>query len=107
MKRPAASRARADVSGGNAADLRRLNLERLLAVVMDHPATFTRAELIEATGLSAPTVGSLVMDLIRGGVVKDLGTGPSRGGRRPSFMECGYRRITAASGRGTACGAVA
>jgi len=91
MKRPAASRARADVSGGNAADLRRLNLERLLGVVMDHPATFTRAELIEATGLSAPTVGSLVMDLIRGGVVKDLGTGPSRGGRRPSFMEFNAR----------------
>lgn len=89
--RPVASRAKADVSGGNAADLRRLNLERLLAVVMDHPETFTRAELIEATGLSAPTVGSLVMDLIRGGVVKDLGAGPSRGGRRPSFMEFNAR----------------
>jgi predicted NBD/HSP70 family sugar kinase len=89
--RPVASRAKADVGGGNAADLRRLNLERLLAVVMDQPATFTRAELIEATGLSAPTVGSLVMDLIRSGVVKDMGTGPSRGGRRPSFMEFNAR----------------
>ena len=89
--RPVASRAKADVGGGNAADLRRLNLERLLAVVMDQPASFTRAELIEATGLSAPTVGSLVMDLIRSGVVKDLGTGPSRGGRRPSFMEFNAR----------------
>ena len=89
--RPASSRAKVDVSGGNAADLRRLNLERLLAVVMDHPATFTRAELIEATGLSAPTVGSLVSDLIRSGVVRDLGAGPSRGGRRPSFMEFNAR----------------
>jgi predicted NBD/HSP70 family sugar kinase len=79
------------VGGGNAADLRRLNLERLLAVVMDHPATFTRAELIDATGLSAPTVGSLVGDLIRSGVVRDLGAGPSRGGRRPSFMEFNAR----------------
>src|SRR5688572_16200390 len=58
---------------------------------MDHPATFTRAELIEATGLSAPTVGSLVGDLIRSGVVRDLGAGPSRGGRRPSFMEFNAR----------------
>jgi predicted NBD/HSP70 family sugar kinase len=89
--RPASSRAKSDVGGGNAADLRRLNLERLLGVVMDHPATFTRAELIEATGLSAPTVGSLVMDLIRSGVVKDLGAGPSRGGRRPSIMEFNAR----------------
>jgi predicted NBD/HSP70 family sugar kinase len=31
-------------------------------------------------------VGSLVSDLIRTGIVKDLGVGPSRGGRRPSFM---------------------
>ena len=58
---------------------------------MDRPETFTRAELIDATGLSAPTVGSLVSDLIRIGVVKDLGAGPSRGGRRPSFMEFNAR----------------
>ncbi len=54
---------------------------------MDHPRPFTRAELIEATGFSAPTVGSLVAHLIRRGLVRDLGAGPSRGGRRPSFME--------------------
>jgi glucokinase len=71
----------------HAAHLRGLNLERVLAVVMDRPAPFTRAELIDATGLSAPTVGSLASSLIRSGVVRDLGTGPSRGGRRPSFME--------------------
>jgi predicted NBD/HSP70 family sugar kinase len=31
------------------------------------------------------------MDLIRSGVVRDLGAGPSRGGRRPSFMEFNAR----------------
>lgn len=71
----------------HAAHLRGLNLDRVLAVVMDRLAPFTRAELIDATGLSAPTVGSLTGALIRSGVVRDLGTGPSRGGRRPSFME--------------------
>jgi len=67
--------------------LRGLNLERVLAVVMDRRAPFTRAELIDATGLSAPTIGSLASALIRSGVVRDLGTGPSSGGRRPAFME--------------------
>lgn len=71
----------------HAAHLRGLNLDRVLAVVMDRQAPFTRAELIDATGLSAPTVGSLAGALIRSGVVRDLGTGPSRGGRRPAFME--------------------
>ncbi len=75
----------------SAAHLRRLNMERILAVAMEHVDPFTRAELIQATRLSAPTVGTLVSHLIRSGVVKDLGTGPSRGGRRPSFMEFNAR----------------
>ena len=84
---------RASVDGGarRAAHLRGLNLERVLNVAMDRPGSFTRAELIEATGLSAPTVGSLAADLIRNGVVKDLGTGPSSGGRRPFSMELNAR----------------
>jgi predicted NBD/HSP70 family sugar kinase len=68
-----------------------LNLERVLNVAMDRTGSFTRAELIEATGLSAPTVGSLATDLIKSGVVRDLGAGPSSGGRRPSFMELNAR----------------
>jgi glucokinase len=89
------SRARAAAahhgSGGDSGHLRRLNLDRVLMVAMDQPIGFTRAELIAATGLSAPTVGSLVSHLIRSGVVRELGTGPSRGGRRPSFMEFNAR----------------
>jgi glucokinase len=85
-------RARAEsASGGNSGHLRRQNLERLLSIVIDQPGSFTRAELIEATGLSAPTVGSLVGHLMRSGIVRDLGAGPSRGGRRPSFMEFNAR----------------
>src|SRR4051812_50080124 len=79
---------RASDDGGarHAAHLRELNLERVLNVALDRPGSFTRAELIEATGLSAPTVGSLAADLIRSGVVKDLGTGPSNGGRPPPLL---------------------
>jgi glucokinase len=63
----------------------------VLAVAMEREGAFTRTELIEATGLSAPTVGSLALDLIGSGLVRDLGTGPSSGGRRPSFMEFNAR----------------
>lgn len=75
----------------HARHLRGLNLQRVLAVAMDRPASFTRAELIEATGLSAPTVGSLASELIGLGVVLDRGAGPSSGGRRPSCMEFNAR----------------
>jgi len=71
--------------------LRGINLESVLAIAMDRDGPFTRTEVIEATGLSAPTVGSLVSHLIRSGLVKDLGAGPSSGGRRPSFMEFNAR----------------
>jgi len=73
------------------AELRGANLDRVLAAALDSPGPFTRAELIAATGLSAPTVGSLATDLIRLDLLHDLGTGPSRGGRRPSLMEFNAR----------------
>lgn len=67
------------------------NLDRVLAVAMSCPGPFTRAELIEATGLSGPTVGFLSAHLTASGLMRDLGTGPSRGGRRPSLMEFNAR----------------
>lgn len=75
----------------HAAHLRGLNLERVLAVAMERPDPFTRAELVDATGLSVPTIGSLTTDLIRLGIVRGLGAGPSSGGRRPAFMEFNAR----------------
>jgi predicted NBD/HSP70 family sugar kinase len=75
----------------HAGHLRGLNLERVLAIAMDRQGPFTRPDLIAATGLSAPTVGSVVSHLIAVGLLRDLGTGPSSGGRRPSFMEFNAR----------------
>jgi glucokinase len=92
-RRPVTTTIRASpgASGGSAGHLRQQNLERILSAVMDRLEPFTRGELIEATRFSAPTVGSLVSDLIRIGVVSDLGARPSRGGRRPTFMEFNAR----------------
>jgi glucokinase len=75
----------------DAAHVRRLNLERVLAAAIDRDSEFTRAELIKTTGLSAPTVGSLSSALIRLGLLNDLGAGPSRGGRRPARMQFNAR----------------
>jgi glucokinase len=75
----------------DAAYVRRLNLERVLAVAMARDGPFTRAELTEVTGLSAPTIGSLASALIRAGLLTELGAGPSQGGRRPARMEFNAR----------------
>jgi predicted NBD/HSP70 family sugar kinase len=71
--------------------LRHLNLERLVVAAMERREPFTRAELTTDTSLSAPTVGNLMVHLIRNGLIKELGTGPSQGGRRPSFLEFNAR----------------
>lgn len=83
--RPFSSRTDERVAS-HSAHLRGLNIDRVLKVAIDRPGTFTRMELIQATGLSAPTVGTLTAHLIGTGVLTDLGTAPSRGGRRPTLM---------------------
>lgn len=70
---------------------RGFNLDRLLGIAMSWPGPFTRAELVDATGLSGPTVGFLAAQLTARGLTRDLGTAPSRGGRRPSLMEFNAR----------------
>ena len=74
-----------------ASHLRALNLERVLNAVISREAPFTRTELITDTGLSPPSVSGLAHHLLGVGLLTDLGTGPSRGGRRPSFMEFNAR----------------
>jgi predicted NBD/HSP70 family sugar kinase len=76
----------------DAVHLRRLNLDRVFSVAMSHTRAFTRAELMAATGLSAPTIGTLATELIQKGFITDLGSGPSRGGRRPTMMQFNARR---------------
>src|SRR5574338_340020 len=87
-----AQRTRRDTANSpQPAELRGMNLDRVLSAALKMDRPFTRAELVTATGLSAPTVGSLTSDLIRLDLLHDLGMGPSRGGRRPSLMEFNAR----------------
>ncbi len=67
--------------------LRRVNMDRLLAAAMESPGPLTRADLVHATALSAPTVGNLCTDLVRLGLLTELGQAPSTGGRRPAMLE--------------------
>lgn len=46
----------------------------------------SRAELARRTGLSRSTVSAIVADLLDSGLVAELGSGDSRGGRRPIIL---------------------
>jgi predicted NBD/HSP70 family sugar kinase len=62
-------------------------MDRVLAATMGHPGPLTRAAITSATGLSAPTVGSLATELLELGLLSELGRGPSTGGRRPRSLQ--------------------
>jgi predicted NBD/HSP70 family sugar kinase len=49
-------------------------------------AAVTRAELAAATGLARSTISQRVEQLMRAGLVVEIGDGPSTGGRRPTVL---------------------
>jgi predicted NBD/HSP70 family sugar kinase len=86
-RQPVKARAIPDMEARHPRQLRRVNMDRVLAATMGRPGPLTRAELTTVTGLSAPTVGSLAGELLRLGLLNELGRGPSTGGRRPRALQ--------------------
>lgn len=68
-----------------AQDTRQQNLTAALQIVFREPAP-SRADIARLTGLTRPTVSSLVAELIEAGLVVELGTGTSAGGKPPTIL---------------------
>jgi len=64
-------------------DVNRINILRLIR----RHSKISRPELSEQSGLSSPSVSRVVQILIEGGLVKEAGTGESRGGKKPKLLE--------------------
>lgn len=69
----------------DAAAMRARNSVLLLNLIW-REQTISRAEIARQAGLSPSTVSAIVRDLERTGLVRDLGTGTSTGGRRPILL---------------------
>ena len=65
--------------------LKQMNARELLALLRAHNPS-SRADLVRMSGLSAPTVSSVVRYLERKHLVNRLGPGSSSGGRRPDML---------------------
>lgn len=72
-------------SGRVAADLRRHNRAVVLELIRTH-ASMSRAALARKTQLSMATVIEIVDQLVREGLVEEMGEGTSTGGRRPMLL---------------------
>lgn len=84
---PYMSMMKSEISSTSA--VRAHNLSLTLNLIRDR-GSITRAEIINLTRLSAPTVSSLVNILITSGFVREGGIGMSSGGRKPVVLEFNY-----------------
>jgi predicted NBD/HSP70 family sugar kinase len=72
----------------DAAGMRAQNSALVLRLIW-RTQQISRAELARTTGLSPSTVGAIVAELEAAGLVREIGAGTSRGGRRPVLV--GFR----------------
>lgn len=73
------------VSVGRPAHLRHTNALTILKLLRE-VGSCSRADLVRASGLSAPTVTNVVGDLLAENLIKPLGEGESSGGRPPDMI---------------------
>ncbi|MGE5607437.1 MAG: winged helix-turn-helix transcriptional regulator, partial [Bacteroidota bacterium] len=70
----------------NSKDLKISN-RLLVRDIIRRKGLIARYELAKETGLTPPTVTVIVNELVRDGVVREVGRGESHGGRRPVMLE--------------------
>ena len=70
---------------GRPSVLRHTNAHGILKLLREC-GSCSKADLVRASGLSAPTVTNVVKDLLSADLVEPLGEGPSNGGRPPDMI---------------------
>jgi glucokinase len=70
---------------GRPSTLRHTNAHSILRLLRE-AGSCSRADLVRASGLSAPTVTNVVKDLLDAGLIEPLGEGKSSGGRPPDMI---------------------
>lgn len=83
MKRIYLQRAKNQIARPNT--IRGINKQIVLNYVRDR-APISRAEIARETALQRSTVSAIVDDLLDSGLVEDIGTGDSTGGRKPTLL---------------------
>jgi len=80
-----------DIAVGRPPLLRRTNALTLLRLLRE-AGSCSRADLVRASGLSAPTVTNVIAYLIGAGLVQPAGEGVSSGGRQPDLIRFNVER---------------
>lgn len=74
------------IRAGNQRLIREINQNLIVEVIRKH-GQMSRAELAKKLKLSAPSVSSNIEQLLKQGILREVGEGDSIGGRRPILLE--------------------
>ncbi|MFY0545012.1 ROK family transcriptional regulator [Brevibacillus sp. H7] len=80
---------------GNTRLVKKLNKEEILQQVI-RSGQISRADIAKRTQLSRPCVSALVDEMIREGLLHEVGIGDSSGGRKPILLEYNYHAYSIA-----------
>ncbi len=69
------------------ADVRAVNRRLLLQHISEGRGNVSRADLVRLAGLNTATVSGLVTELLERGLVREVGVGPSVGGKPPILLD--------------------
>lgn len=75
------------------ADVRAVNRRLLLQHISEGHGRVSRADLVRLAGLNTATVSGLVAELLEQGFVREVGMGPSVGGKPPILLDLDERRF--------------
>ncbi|HET9169223.1 MAG TPA: ROK family protein [Actinospica sp.] len=73
------------------ADVRAVNRRLLLQHISKGRGRVSRADLVRLAGLNTATVSGLVAELLEQGLVREVGLGPSVGGKPPTLLDLDER----------------
>jgi predicted NBD/HSP70 family sugar kinase len=73
------------------ADVRAVNRRLLLQRISEGRGRISRADLVRLAGLNTATVSGLVAELLEQGLVREVGLGPSVGGKPPTLLDLDER----------------
>lgn len=75
---------------GNTKLVKQMNRHLLISRLREYKCV-SRADLAKLTELSRPCVSSLVDEMIREGLINEVGVGESKGGRKPILLEYNFK----------------
>ncbi|SDN96533.1 Sugar kinase of the NBD/HSP70 family, may contain an N-terminal HTH domain [Paenibacillus sp. yr247] len=75
---------------GNTKLVKQINREGILHQLKER-TRMSRADLAKLTELSRPCVSSLVDEMIQEGIIREVGVGESKGGRKPILLEYNFQ----------------